>query len=172
MKLLSVTSALALCFTSPALAQHREMLNEANKSGLMSPQDIDAIARTSDAIRAAYATGDVELIMSLHHPQVIKVIGFNNLLDGYEAVRKDLVTSLAAGSRQFVSQKIESIILDKGAAVQQADYSIRITPTDGRPPFITRGRSVVIYVPYAKSPTGWAIFRGFVQPGGIERTAD
>jgi hypothetical protein len=149
----------------PAAAADRAMLEAANAANVMSASDLDAIEQTSDAIKAAYASGDSKVIMALHHPDVVKAISYDRLLNSFDAVDEDLTRSLAAGRRQFMEQKIENVLLFKGVAIQQALYTIKVSPTDGRAPFLTRGRSMVIYVPYAKSPTGWAILRGFIQPG-------
>jgi hypothetical protein len=74
----------------PAAAADRAMPEAANAAKVLSASDLDAIERTSDAVKAAYASGDAKVIMALHHPDVVRAINFNKLLnslvDGFAEV--------------------------------------------------------------------------------------
>ena len=46
---------------------------------------------TSQAIRAAFAAGDVDEIMKYHHPNVSKVFSYNDSPKSYDEVKKSLL---------------------------------------------------------------------------------
>jgi len=57
--------------------------------GLLSPEcytgsdkDRNALQKTSEAIRAPFARGDVATAMEYHHPDVVKALAFNKRLNG------------------------------------------------------------------------------------------
>src|SRR5258708_12989219 len=51
--------------------------------------DRDSLHRKSEAIRAAFASGDVATITAYHHPDVIKALSFRKYLTGRDAVEPD-----------------------------------------------------------------------------------
>ena len=130
-----------------------------------SNKDRAALAKTSEAIQAAFARGDVPAILAYHHPDVVKALGYDKVLKGREAVRSDLLVTFAVFQLQFVEHTVESLFIQGDTAVEQTLFAIKGTPkNDGAEPFLYRGRSVVVYVRYGKSPTGWASIREIIQP--------
>jgi ketosteroid isomerase-like protein len=55
-------------------------------------------------------------------------------------------------------------LLRGDTAIEQSVFTIRSTPKAGGAPVIFKGRAMVVYVRYAKSPTGWASLREMIQP--------
>ena len=44
------------------------------------------ILKNGEVIREAFSKGEIKAIMSLHHPDVIKALGYTNLLTGRNGV--------------------------------------------------------------------------------------
>jgi ketosteroid isomerase-like protein len=116
------------------------------KSYVGTDQDRVALQKTGEAIRAAFARGDIETIMAYHHPDVIKL------------------GTLQAFNLEFEQFRDENIFFQGDTAVEQSVFTIKGTPKGGGPPFLFKGRSLVVYVRYKKSPTGWASIRELIQP--------
>jgi hypothetical protein len=49
-----------------------------------------SLDKATDAIRDAFAKKDVELVLQLHSPQIIKYFGGNNVIVGREGLRKQI----------------------------------------------------------------------------------
>ena len=130
-----------------------------------SSKDRAALQKTSEAIRTAFARGDIPAIMAYHHPDVAKALSYNKILHGRDAVRGDLMVTFAAFQLEFVDHTVESLFVQGDTAVEQSTFAIKGTPkNEGGEPFLFRGRSMVVYVRYGKSPTGWASIRELIQP--------
>jgi ketosteroid isomerase-like protein len=128
--------------------------------------DQDALAATSQAIRAGFAKGDVAEIMKYHHPEVRKALSFQKVLVGRDAVAADLRNTLRQFRLEFVENQVESLLIEDNTAVEQTLFTIKGTPLGGGQPFLFHGRSMVVYVRYKDSPTGWASIRELIQPSG------
>jgi ketosteroid isomerase-like protein len=126
--------------------------------------DRESLKKTSEAIRAAFARGDIEAIMAYHHPDVAKALSYDKYLIGRDAVRKDLVETLRQFNLEFSEHRVESILIEGGTAVEQTVFTIKGTPKSGGEPFSFKGRALVVYVRHEKSPTGWASIREVIQP--------
>ena len=128
--------------------------------------DMDRIAleRTFAGIRAGFAAGDVGSVMKYHHPEVIKALSFDKVLVGRDAVAADLGSVFKEFRIEFVKDKLESLLIEKDTAIEQSLFTIKGTPLNGQAPFVITGRSMVVYVRYPQSPTGWASIREIVQP--------
>jgi len=126
--------------------------------------DRESLARTGSAIRDAFARGDIDTILAYHHPDVIKALAYNRFLVGKDAVRKDLEQSLQANRLDFKENRVESVFFQGVTAVEESSFAIRGTPKNGSAPFLFKGRSMVVYVRYKGSPTGWASIREIIQP--------
>jgi ketosteroid isomerase-like protein len=126
--------------------------------------DRDSLAKTGAAIRDAFARGDIDAIMAYHHPDVIKALGYNHYLVGRDAVKADLLQSLQANGLEFKESRVESVFFQGNTAVEESVFIIQGTPKNGGTPFLFKGRSMVVYVRYKKSPTGWASIREIIQP--------
>jgi ketosteroid isomerase-like protein len=127
-------------------------------------KDQDMLKQTSEAIRAGFAKGDIEAIMSYHHPNVIKALSYTSYSNGREAVKADLLKTLEVYNLEFVSNKVESLLINGDTAVEQTLFTIKGTPKNGGDTFLYKGRAMIIYVRYKESPTGWATIREMIQP--------
>jgi ketosteroid isomerase-like protein len=130
------------------------------------PVETDRIEleKTFAAIRAGFAAGDVESVMKYHHPQVRKALSFDKVLVGRDAVAADLSSVFKEFRIEFVKDQLESLLIEKDTAIEQSLFTIKGTPLHGQAPFVITGRSMVVYVRYPQSPTGWASIREIVQP--------
>ena len=126
--------------------------------------DRAALEKTGAAIRAAFAAGDVATAMKYHHPDVTKALSYNRVLVGRDAVAADLGNSLRQYHLEFVEDRLESLLIENDTAVELAFFSIKATPVAGGQPWLFKGRTMVVYVRYKDSPTGWASIRELIQP--------
>jgi ketosteroid isomerase-like protein len=129
-----------------------------------SKQDQESLRKTGEAIRAAFASGDLDAAMAYHHPDVIKALTPDKYLVGREAVRADLAKTFGNFKLEFVEDRVESTFFEGRTAVEESLFTIRGTPLAGGAPFIFKGRSMVVYVRDRRSPTGWASIREIIQP--------
>ena len=127
-------------------------------------KDQAAIEKTSLAVRAAFARGDVDTIMLYHHPEVNKALAWNKYLVGRDAVAADLRATFENFHLEFLEDKIESLKIHGDTAIQQVVVLIKGTPKQGGKPFLFKGRALVVLVRYEKSPTGWATLHEIIQP--------
>jgi ketosteroid isomerase-like protein len=136
-----------------------------NRLIAQTPQaDREALEKTGIAIRAAFSGGDVTTAMRYHHPEVRKALTYNKLLVGREAVAADLQSTFQQFHLDFVENQVESLLLEGNTAVEQTLFTIRGTPLHGGTPFLFKGRSMIVYIRYKESPTGWATIREIIQP--------
>jgi ketosteroid isomerase-like protein len=126
--------------------------------------DQDALEKTSEAIRAAFASGDIATIMAFHHPQVVKALAYGNYLVGRDAVQKDIAATLQQFNLEWKQNRVRSIFIQGDTAVELTDFVIQGTPKKQGEPFLFRGRVMIVYVRYKNSPTGWATIREIIQP--------
>jgi ketosteroid isomerase-like protein len=126
--------------------------------------DRAALQRMSIDIRAAFERGDVDAILSYHHPDVVKALAFNRLVNGREALRADLTGTLSRYKLEWQENSTESLLIHGDTAIEQTVFVIKGTPKDGGAPFIAKGRAQIVYIRYDKSPSGWATIREIIQP--------
>jgi ketosteroid isomerase-like protein len=131
---------------------------------LGSPEQRESLKQTGDAIRAAFARGDVPGILAYHHPDVIKALSYQKYFNGIKALRLDLLATLQSVQLEFIDNQLENTFFQGETAVEDSLFTIKITPKAGGASSIFKGRSMVVYVRYAQSPTGWASIREIVQP--------
>jgi ketosteroid isomerase-like protein len=129
-----------------------------------SSTDRAAVEATGTAIRAAFAAGNVAEIVRYHHPDVRKALSFQNVQIGRDAVAAGLRDTLRQFRLEFVENNVESLLIEGDTAVEQTLFAIRVTPRNGGQPTVFRGRTMVVYVRYKDSPTGWASIRELIQP--------
>ena len=127
-------------------------------------EERESLKQTGDRIRAAFAKGDLDGILAFHHPEVIKALAYNRYLVGIDALREDLHETLHAFALEFTENTVESTLFHTGTAVETSLFAIQGTPKTAGTPFLFKGRSMVVYVQYSASPTGWASIREIVQP--------
>lgn len=126
--------------------------------------DRAAIDKTSEAVRAAFARGDVPAILSYHHPDVSKALAYHKYLIGRGALEKDLRATFESYSLKFLQNDVESLTIRGDTAIEQILFSVKGTPRKDGKPFLFKGRTLLVLVRYDKSPTGWATLREIVQP--------
>lgn len=137
--------------------------------------DRAAVLRTGEAIRAAFAAADVDAAMRYHHPEVRKAIAYDKVLVGREAVADNLRDTLKKFRLEFVRNDLESLLIEGDTAVEQTLFTIRVSPRasaassdSGAASYDFKGRTMVVYVRYSGSPTGWASIRELIQPAPKE----
>ncbi|MEL6659601.1 MAG: nuclear transport factor 2 family protein [Bacteroidota bacterium] len=122
------------------------------------------ILDNGEAIRQAFADGDLAMIRSVHHPDVIKALGYQDIQKGREEVMQGIEGTLDAFTLEFVENEVENLLIQQDLVIEQTKFSIRGTPKDGGDSFVFSGRTMVTYVRYGDSPTGWATIREIIQP--------
>jgi ketosteroid isomerase-like protein len=125
--------------------------------------DRAALEKTSEAIRSAFARGDIPTILAYHHPDVIKALSYKTYLNGRNAVEADLRGTFQQFNLEFIENRVENLLIEHKTAIEQSVFTIKGTPKNGGEPFVFRGRAMVVYVRYKKSPTGWASIREVIQ---------
>jgi ketosteroid isomerase-like protein len=130
-----------------------------------SKADQAAINKTSEAVRAAFARGDVPAILSYHHPDVTKALAYHKYLVGRSALEADLRATFENYALEFLQNDVESLSIHGDIAVEQILFSAKGTPKKGGAPFLVKGRTMLVLIRYDQSPTGWATLREIVQPG-------
>ncbi len=129
-----------------------------------SANDRQALENTSIGIRTSFAKGDVPAILSYHHPDVVKALGYKTFLNGRSAVEADLKGTLEKFALTFAENKVESLLINGNTATEISLFTIEGKPHDGSKPFLFKGRAMVVYVRYKNSPSGWASIREVIQP--------
>ncbi|MBB5338385.1 YybH family protein [Tunturiibacter gelidoferens] len=156
----------AACCTAPSIllstgkAQSKPPGNQLQGS----PAQRESLHKTGDAIRSAFAKGDVDEILAYHHPEVIKALAYQNYIVGIEALKASLLSTFRSFKLEFLENTPETILFHEGTAVEISLFAIRSVPKAAGSPAIFKGRSMVVYVEYPASPTGWASIRETVQP--------
>lgn len=116
-------------------------------------KDRREIQQTGDAVRAAFARGDIDGIMVYHHPDVIKALTPAPYVIGSAAVRAGLVGTLEAFSLTFTTSNVDNTFFQGDTAIETSTFAITGTPKHGGEPFVFKGRSMVVYVRSSKSPS-------------------
>lgn len=125
--------------------------------------DKKSLEKTTAGIRDAFGRGDVPAIVALHHPDVIKYFGGDNVVKGRAALEKGLTEMFRTSTMEFIENRIESTLFNGETAIETSIFAINITPKNGGKPTVARGRAMVIYVRYKDSPTGWVSIREMAQ---------
>jgi ketosteroid isomerase-like protein len=121
--------------------------------------DKQSLDETTAAIRAAFSRGDISAVVALHHPNVVKYFGGDNVVTGRVGLIKQLTGVFRNTKVEFVENTVENTIFNDSTAIQTVIFGIRATPKNGGKATIFRGRSMVVYVRYKDSPYGWVSFR-------------
>ena len=138
-------------------------LSACERSGSGSPEDRESFEKTKAAIQDGFARGDVKAVLALHHPDVVKYFGGKNIVTGIEGLRQQLTDMFSNAKTEFIENKIESTIYNGDAVIETCVFAMRAIPKNGDSTRIYRGRSMVVYVRYKDSPTGWASLREMTQ---------
>jgi len=132
-------------------------------------EDRASLLKTTAAIRGAFARGNVGAIAALHDPAVIKYFGGSNVVLGRDNLIKGLSETFKSSKMEFIENKVESTLFHGDTAVETSIFAIRVTFEDGRPPVVSRGRAMVVYVRSSSRPTGWVSLREMAQAAPDER---
>ena len=123
-----------------------------------------SLDKATDAIRDAFAKKDIELIVQLHSPEIIKYFGGNNVVIGRAALKRSLTDWFKNAKKiEFIENTVESTVFTGNTAIQTVIYAIKTPPNDGGQPVIAKGRSMVVFVRDKNSPTGWLSLREITQ---------
>jgi len=125
--------------------------------------DRKSLEKATATIRDAFARGDVPAIVALHHPDVVKYFGGSNVVKGRAALEKGLIEMFRTSRMEFIESQLESMTFNGDTGIETSIFTIKVTYKDGRPPTLSRGRAMVVYIKYKDSPTGWATIREMVQ---------
>lgn len=125
--------------------------------------ELSSLAGATEAIREAFRRGDVETLVALHSPDIVKYFGGNNVIRGRENFRKGLVSMFKDGRMEFVGNQVESTVFAGNVAIQTSIFTIKNTPSAGGKPSTGRGRAMVVYIKDKSSPTGWLSIREMAQ---------
>ncbi len=125
--------------------------------------DRQALVNTTQAIREAFARGDVPAIVALHHPEICKYFGGNNVVNGRAALEKGLTDMFSTTRLEFVEHKLENLVFTGNTAIETSIFGIKATDKKTGKTTLSRGRAMVVYVRYKNSPTGWASLREMAQ---------
>jgi ketosteroid isomerase-like protein len=155
-----LSSLLVFAFLATACPTARPQANALN--------DQAALAKTSAAIRAAFARDDIPTIMSYHHPDVIKSLSYEKYLVGRDAVQADIAANLQHFHLEWKENKVESLLIQGDTAIELTTFTIQGTPKADGQPFLFQGRAMIVYTRYKSSPTGWASIREMIQPAPTE----
>lgn len=139
-----------------------------------SPQDVSAdyktsLVKTTAAIRDAFARGDIPALLALHHPNVIKYFGGDNVVKGRAALEKGFTGVFKTSKMEFVENRIESTVFNGETAVETSIFTIKISPGNGGTSTFAHGRSMVVYVRYKDSPYGWVSLREMAQAAPADK---
>lgn len=126
--------------------------------------DTEAFNKLHADLTQAFATGDVKMITAYHHPNVVKALAFNKLVVGRDANIAELKGTLQSFSVKFAEHKIESFEIHGETATEISSFTIEGTPKGDGKPFVFKGRSMVLYIRYKESPSGWVLMREMIQP--------
>lgn len=115
-------------------------------------------------IREAFSKNDIKRIRELHHPEVVKALVYNNIQTGRNEVIKGLEDTLKNYTLEFTKNEVENILIEGNIAIEQTKFSIKGIPKNQEnQSFIFSGRTMVTYIKYKDSPTGWATIREIIQ---------
>lgn len=126
-------------------------------------KDRKELEKATAAIRDAFKRGDVDAIVTMHHPDIVKYFGGSNVVKGRDQLRKALRDMVNTAHMEFIDHKLESLIFNGNTAIETSLFTIKSTPLNGDTPSIGRGRAMVVYVRDKTSPTGWLSVREMTQ---------
>jgi ketosteroid isomerase-like protein len=92
--------------------------------------------------------------MAYHHPDVIKATSYDKSFVGRESWKADLAGTFQRFKLEFTEHKVENMFFQGDTAVEQSVFAIKGIPKNGGEPFLFKGRALVVYVRYKKSPSG------------------
>ncbi len=128
-RLLLLLLVLAAGFTNRAFAQ--------------SASDRAALEKTTEAIRSAFARGDVAAVVALHHPGIKKWFGADNVVADRVALATGLAATFRMSRLEFVENQTESLFSTGDTAIKTSVFTSKSTPKNGNPPTLAHGWTMV-----------------------------
>lgn len=122
-----------------------------------------SLMKTTAAIRDAFGRGDVPAIVALHHPDIIKYFGGDNVVKGRLALSRGLTQTFKVSRLEFLENRVENTLFEGETAIETGIFTIKVIPKNGGRPVFEHSRSMVVYVRYKDSPYGWVSIREMVQ---------
>lgn len=122
-----------------------------------------ALEKTKAAFAAAFARSDVKTLVALHHPDIIKYFGGNNVVTGRAELAKGLTAMFRTTKMELIQNQVESTAFNGNTIIETCIFAFRSTPINGGKPSIGRGRSMTVFVKYKDSPYGWVSIREIAQ---------
>ncbi|SEO31246.1 Ketosteroid isomerase homolog [Mucilaginibacter gossypiicola] len=122
-----------------------------------------ALEKTKVAFAAAFARGDVKALVALHHPDIVKYFGGNNVVTGRAELAKGLTAMFRSAKIELIQNQVESTTFNGNTIVETCIFAFRSTPINGGKPSIGRGRAMTVFVRYKNSPYGWVSIREMAQ---------
>ena len=132
-------------------------------------EEMRSLGKQISALTDAFAKGDAALVTKLHHPNIVKYFGKDNVVTGRAQLQKGLTEWFNGSTVEFIENKVESTVFTGETAIQTCIFSIKSTPKNGGAPVISRGRSMVVYVRDKTSPTGWLSLREMAQEAPAQK---
>ena len=130
-------------------------------------KDTTAIIQTNEKVREAFVNGDIAGILRYHHPRVEKVLSWSDHQIGHADMRKSLTGLFENNQVEFLGRAddMDSLQILGDTAVMVAKFSVSGRPKQGTgQPFLFSGRTMIVYVRDAGSPTGWVTYREMIVP--------
>src|SRR5215470_16817123 len=90
--------------------------------------DRAAIEKTNEAVRTAFAHGDVPGILAYHHPEVTKALAYDRYLVGRSALEADLLSTFKSYGLEFLQNEVEILSIHGDIATEQILFSVKGTP--------------------------------------------
>lgn len=125
------------------------------------------IIATNQAIRDGFAAQDVSKILQFHHPDVEKVLAWND----YQKGHGDMSAALNGIFNNYIlefegsPETMDSLDVYTETAVMIAPFTVKGTSKqDSKAGFEFSGRTMIVYVRSTQSPTGWVTLREMVVP--------
>jgi ketosteroid isomerase-like protein len=84
----------------------------ADRDGSGSPEDRESFEKTRALVQEGFAKGDVDAVLALHHPDVVKYFGGKNIVTGREGLRKQLTDMFSYAKTEFIENNIESTVFN------------------------------------------------------------
>jgi ketosteroid isomerase-like protein len=122
-----------------------------------------ALEKTKAAFADAFARGDVKALVALHHPDIVKYFGGNNVVTGRAELAKGLTAMFRTTKMELIQNQVESTAFNGSTIIETCIFAFRSTPRNGGKPSIGRGRSMTVFVRYKDSPYGWVSIREMAQ---------
>src|SRR5258707_9688926 len=89
-----------------------------DRNGSGSPEDRETFDKTKALILEGFAKGDVDAVLEMHHPDVVKYFGGKNIVVGREGLKKQLTDMFSYAKTEFIENNIESTVFNEDAVIE------------------------------------------------------